>query len=149
MKVVFIYRWILHSTTSALLSLESLISCMVAVMKDVWYPGINEFCLGTFWWVFSRTHVAALSCIVARSVSSGARGMCSFVTHRQLARSSRTSQATKCLRSRDAIPESASVLKNNAPCSVLVILWCIESKKNLPNSYSICLGRATSRCIWV
>ena len=44
---------------------------------------------------------------------------------------------------------SASVPKNNAPCSVLVILWCIESKKNLPNSYSICLGRATSRCIWV
>ena len=44
---------------------------------------------------------------------------------------------------------AAPVLKNYATCSVLVILWCIESKKNWLNLCSTCLGCARSRCIWV
>ena len=43
----------------------------------------------------------------------------------------------------------APALKNYAPTSILIILWCLENKKKRPSLCSTHLGRARLRYIWI
>ena len=43
----------------------------------------------------------------------------------------------------------APALKNYAPTSILIILWCLENKKKRPSLCSTRLGRARLRYIWI